>query len=185
MKKIKLNEVIRVKRGKSLPGKYYSTEESSLIRLTLGNFSYPINGFKVNASKNDLFYSGEVEKEFILKEGDIITPLTEQVRGLLGSTAIIPESNKYVQSGDIGLVLLNEEKIDRNFVYYLIQSKIIREQLSVTAQQTKIRHTSPDKIENCVAWIPELKEQRKIGSLLKFIDRKIEVNNMINDNLAA
>ena len=184
MKKIKLRDVLKVKRGKSLPGEFYSTKPTPLVRLTLGNFSYPMNGFKPNTSKEDLFYTGVVEKEFILNKGDIITPLTEQVRGLLGSTAYIPESNKYIQSGDIGLVIPYEGDIDKTFVYYLIQSKIVRDQLSAAAQQTKIRHTSPEKIEDCVAWIPSLSQQTYIGHLLDSIDKKIQFNIRINDNLS-
>lgn len=184
MKKIKLGDVLRVKRGKSLPGEFYSKKETPFIRLTLGNFSYPMNGFKNNISKDDLFYSGSVEEVFILNKGDIITPLTEQVRGLLGSTAIIPESNKYIQSGDIGLVIPNENVLDKKYAYYLIQSKIVRDQLSAAAQQTKIRHTSPEKIEDCVAWIPDLSQQAYVGNLLDSIDKKIQCNIKINDNLS-
>ena len=184
MKKIRLGDVLKVKRGKSLPGEFNSMKETPFIRLTLGNFSYPMNGFKQNTSKDDLFYSGYVEEEFILNKGDIITPLTEQVRGLLGSTAIIPESKKYIQSGDIGLVIPNEKVLDKNYAFYLIQSKIVRDQLSAAAQQTKIRHTSPEKIEDCIAWIPDIRQQEYIGHLLYCIDKKIRCNTKINDNLS-
>ena len=93
MKKIKLKEVLEIKRGTSLSGEFYATR-GQYIRLTLGNFNYPNGGFKENTSKEDIFFTGNVKSQFILKKGDIITPLTEQVMGLLGETATIPESNK-------------------------------------------------------------------------------------------
>ena len=34
-------------------------------------------------------------------------------------------------------------------------------------------------------WIPELSEQKRIGKLLRSIDRKIELNRAINQNLEA
>ncbi len=102
--KIKLGELLEVKRGVSLAGEFYS-ETGEKIRLTLGNFDYPNGGFKNNISKTDIYFTGKVKPEFILKKGDIITPLTEQVSGLLGETARIPEDNLYIQSGDIGLVV--------------------------------------------------------------------------------
>ena len=182
MKKIKLKDVLKVKRGASLSGEYYSTS-GKYIRLTLGNFNYPNGGFKTNTSKEDIYFVGKVKEEFILKEGDIITPLTEQVQGLLGETAFIPESNKYIQSGDVGLVIPDENVLDNNFAYYLISSSNIKKQLGAAAQQTKIRHTSPDKIENCVAWIPELSIQSKIGLILNRINEKISLNAQINNNL--
>ena len=182
MRKIKLKEVLEIKRGTSLSGKYYSTS-GQYIRLTLGNFNYPNGGFKENRSKEDIFFKETVKPQFILKKGDIITPLTEQVMGLLGKTATIPESNKYIQSGDIGLVVPNEEKLDKRFAYYLISSGIIKKQLAVSSQQTKIRHTSPEKIMDCIAWIPEIEEQKKIALLLDNINLKISNNNQINNNL--
>lgn len=182
MRKIKLGEVLDVKRGCSLSGDYYSTE-GEYVRLTLGNFSYPDNGFKLNTSKDNLFYTGDFKEEFLLKEGDIITPLTEQVRGLLGNTATIPESNKYIQSGDIGLIIPNEELLNKRYAYYLVSSPIIKKQLDAGSQQTKIRHTNPDAIKSCVAYIPDLKTQEKIARILDDINSKIAVNKKINDNL--
>ena len=182
MKKVKLKEILEVKRGTSLSGKYYS-DTGDKIRLTLGNFDYHGGGFKENTAKADIYFTGEVKPQFILKKGDIITPLTEQVSGLLGETAIIPEDNKYIQSGDIGLVIPNPKELDSRFAYYLISSSIIKKQLDVSSQQTKIRHTSPEKIMDCIAWIPELKIQRKIAKFLDLINEKIKNNSKINNNL--
>lgn len=180
--KCKLGELVDVTRGMSLSGQYYS-EEGELIRLTLGNFNMNGGGFKKNTSKSDLYFTGPVREEFILKKGDIITPLTEQSLGLLGTTARIPESGKYIQSQDVALVRCKPGKIDPNFCYYLVSSHSVKQQLSAAAQQTKIRHTSPEKIMNCTVWVPELQEQERIGALLTEIDSQIELNCSINRNL--
>ena len=184
LKKSRLGELIEVTRGASLSGEYYSTK-GEYIRLTCGNFDYHNNCFKENTSKDNLFYTGEFREEFLLEKGDIITPLTEQAIGLLGTTARIPKSGKYIQSQDIALVKCKAGKIDPTFCYYLISSRLVRNQLSVAAQQTKIRHTSPDKIKACTVWIPELDEQITIGRLLASLDDKIHLNKRINDNLRA
>ena len=182
LKKYVLGELIEVTRGASLSGEYYSTE-GKYIRLTCGNFDYHNNRFKENTSKDDLFYTGSFRDEFLLEKGDIITPLTEQAVGLLGATARIPESGKYIQSQDIALIKCKCNRIDPAFCHYLISSPLVRKQLSAAAQQTKIRHTSPDKIKDCVVWIPELDEQKAIGRILASLDEKIEINRQINDNL--
>ena len=182
MNKIKLGDCIEVKRGTSLSGDFYS-ETGDKIRLTLGNFNYPNGGFKQNTSKKDIYFTGKVKSEFILKKGDIITPLTEQVSGLLGETAIIPESNLYIQSGDIGLILPDETIVDKNFIYYLLSSPIIKKQLSAGAQQTKIRHTSPEKIKDCEVILPDLLTQEIFGKILKSIDDQIERNNTMVQKL--
>lgn len=181
MKKYKLGELMKVTRGMSLGGEFYSTQ-GELMRLTLGNFDYKNNCFKDDKSKDNLFFTGTVKPEFILKKGDIITPLTEQAIGLLGSTARIPCIGKYIQSQDVALIKCNEN-LNPDFAFYLIPSKFVRNQLSAAAQQTKIRHTSPDKIKNCTVWIPEYSAQKKIGSFLSSLDEKIALNRRINARL--
>ena len=184
LQKYKLGELVDVARGASLSGDYYSTK-GEYIRLTCGNFDYRNNCFKENTSKDNLFYTGAFKAEFLLEKGDIITPLTEQAIGLLGTTARIPESGKYIQSQDIALIRCKTDRIDPTFCYYLISSRLVRNQLSAAAQQTKIRHTSPDKIKACTVWIPELDNQKAIGRLLASLDEKIQLNKRINDNLEA
>jgi type I restriction enzyme S subunit len=181
--KYKLGELIDVTRGASLAGEYYATE-GKLIRLTLGNFDYQNGGFKVNTSKDNIFFTGDVRDEYILKKGDIITPLTEQTPGLLGSTAIIPEDNTYIQSQDVALVKC-KEGLDPLFCYYLLPSRLVKTQLGAAAQQTKIRHTTPDRIKDITVFVPSIEEQRLIGKTLYSIDKKIHVNRTINRNLEA
>ena len=184
MKKYRLGELIEVSRGASLSGEFFA-KEGRYIRLTCGNFDYQNNCFKENTSKDNLYYIGEFKEEFLLKEGDIITPLTEQAIGLLGSTALIPESGKYIQSQDVAKVTCNEALLDQNYAFYLLSSALVKQQLSAGAQQTKIRHTSPGKIKDCIVWLPPLTEQKRIGQLLSTIDRKIALNRAINHNLEA
>lgn len=184
LKKYKLRDLISVTRGASLPGEYYS-ETGEYIRLTMGNFNYNGNGFKENTSKTDIYYTGPIREEFILKKGDIITPLTEQAIGLLGTTAMIPQSGKYIQSQDVALITCKDEKLDHLFCYYLISSDIVKKQLSAAAQQTKIRHTSPDKIMDCTVWIPEMAVQQRIGKALYDIDKKIALNTRMSAELEA
>lgn len=177
-----MGEILDITRGASLSGEFYATE-GKYIRLTCGNFDYQNNCFKENKSKDNLYYVGNFKPEFLMEKGDIITPLTEQAIGLLGSTAIIPESGKYIQSQDVAKIVCKENQLDKDFAFYLISSNVIKQQLSAAAQQTKIRHTSPDKIKDCIVWIPELTEQKHIGKLLRNLDSKIELNRAINQNL--
>ena len=182
--RIKLGDVLDIKRGTSLSGDKYATS-GRLIRLTLGNFDYFGGGFKENTSKENIYYVGSVRNDFIMQKGDIITPLTEQVRGLLGETARIPVSDLYIQSQDIGKVIPNESKLDKDFAFYLISSPIIKYQLDAGSQQTKIRHTSPDKIKECIAWIPSLDNQRKIAKVLDSLNSKILLNKRIIKELES
>ena len=183
-KRYKLGDLIDVTRGTSLSGKFYATE-GKYIRLTCGNFDYNNNSFKINTSKDNIYFTGQIKAEYLMKKGDIITPLTEQAIGLLGSTAIIPEDNLYIQSQDVAKITCKKDLIDPSFAFYLVSSTLVKNQLSAGAQQTKIRHTSPDKIKDCVVWIPSLEDQKKVGNLLSTIDNKIAINKQTNCDLEA
>ena len=175
MTKCVLGDLMEVTRGASLAGKYYATAGDK-IRLTLANFDYANNCFKPDTSKDNVFYTQAVDDRFVLIEGDIITPLTEQTPGLLGTTARIPESGKYIQSQDVALLKPFTEKLDPDYCFYLVSSKAVRNQLGAMSQQTKIRHSSPDKIKSCTVFLPELEKQRRIGAFLSAIDRNIALN---------
>ncbi|QFQ12782.1 restriction endonuclease subunit S [Pseudoprevotella muciniphila] len=184
LKEYTIGQLAEVTRGTSLSGEFYSSE-GKFIRLTGGNFDYQNNRFKHNTSKENLYYIGEVKDKYILKHNDIITPLTEQTPGLIGSTAFIPESGKYIQSQDVALVTPNESLLDKDFCFYLLSSNFVKKQLASGAQQTKIRHTSPDRIKQCKVFIPAIEEQKRIGKLLRHLDEKITLNIAINRNLAT
>ena len=62
----KLGQLLNITRGASLSGEYYATEGEH-IRLTLGHFDYVNGGFKENTSKDNLYFTGDVKEEFILK----------------------------------------------------------------------------------------------------------------------
>lgn len=114
LKKCLLGELIAVTRGASLSGNYYSTK-GEFIRLTCGNFDYRNNCFKDNTSKDNLFYTGEFKEEFLLEKGDIITPLTEQAMGLLGTTARIPESGNISRVRISHLLSVKQTELTRHF----------------------------------------------------------------------
>ena len=60
----------------------------------------------------------------------------------------------------------------------------MRKQLGAAAQQTKIRHTSPDKIKDCEVIIPEdVNQQIKITNLINTLEDKITLNNKTNTEL--
>lgn len=70
----------------------------------------------------DRFYSGDIPEEYILKEDDLIVAMTEQGPGLLGSSALIPESGRYLHNQRLGLVQIRDDTaFDTLFLYYLFR----------------------------------------------------------------
>ena len=172
--KHKLGELLRVTRGASLPGTGYA-DSGKYLRLTLANFQEE-GGFKEFKSTQGKFFVESFDSRFLMHKGDLITPLTEQSPGLLGSVAFVPCDGLYIQSQDVGLISCNTEMLDKRFAYYLFLTHSVREQISARSQQTKIRHTSPDKIADVEVYLPDLPTQLRIAGVLGSIDEKIELN---------
>ena len=178
-KRYKLGELLRVKHGWAFKGEFFSDTGVQSI-LTPGNF-YESGGFKANPSK-DRFYSGDYPKEYLCSKGDLVVAMTEQAAGLLGSTAIVPEENRYLHNQRIGLISCNES-LNKDFAYYLFMTQSVRQQISRSASGTKVKHTSPEKIYDVQVDIPKIQTQKNIAIFLSILDKKIQINNQINQEL--
>src|SRR5437588_4154465 len=134
----RLGELIHIKHGYAFKGEYFS-DSGSFVVLTPGNF-YDDGGFKDKGEKEKR-YVGEVPKDFILKRGDLLMAMTEQAEGLLGSSAIVPSNDLYLHNQRIGLVTeLDSSRVDRKFLYYLFNTRHVRQQIRGSASGTKVRN---------------------------------------------
>lgn len=74
---------------------------------------------------------------------------------------------------------------DPYFIYYYLTQSSVIESLQAIAEQSTSTYPSikPSDIEDIELDLPELETQKKIGSTLRMLDRKIALNQEINDNL--
>ena len=73
---------------------------------------------------------------------------------------------------------------DEDFLYYLVCSPIVRDiAIKSMVGSSGRQRVQTEVIKNMELYVPKLDVQRKIGSLLKKLDDKIQLNNRINDNL--
>ena len=74
---------------------------------------------------------------------------------------------------------------DPYFIYYYLTQSSVIESLQAIAEQSTSTYPSikPSDIEDIELDVPELETQKKIGSTLRMLDRKIALNEEINDNL--
>jgi len=76
--------------------------------------------------------------------------------------------------------------VDEDYLYYLVCSPIVRDiAIKSMVGSSGRQRVQIDVIKDIKLDLPSLDEQVKIGSLLKFLDDKISLNNKINNNLAA
>ena len=168
----RLGDLLEIKHGYAFLGGHFANSGSHIV-LTPGNF-HDEGGFKQKGDK-EKWYNGPIPADYVLNEGDLIVAMTEQAEGLLGSSAIIPRSGHYLHNQRLGLVQIRDRKqADQHFVYYLLNSKPVRQQIRASASGVKIRHTAPSRIAEVKVSIPPLPVQRRIAGILSAYDELIE-----------
>jgi type I restriction enzyme S subunit len=158
-----MRDLFTVKHGYAFDGKFF-TSQGDYVLLTPGNF-FDEGGFKLK--EKEKYYTGEIPDGYLLNRGDLLVAMTEQAEGLLGSSAIIPESGKYLHNQRLGLLTsLQPDLIDLRFLYHLFNSRQVRVQIRASASGVKVRHTSPTRIGEVKVRILSVPTQRKIASIL-------------------
>ncbi|MEH1869576.1 MAG: restriction endonuclease subunit S [Nostoc sp.] len=172
--KSRLSNHFEIKHGYAFKGEYFANSGRYIV-LTPGNF-YEEGGFKER--KNEKYYSVDHPVEFILKKGDLIVAMIEQGEGLLGSSAIVPNDDKYLHNQRLGLIVnLNEKTLSKNFLYYLFNTRAVRNSIIATATGIKVKHTAPNRILSIEVPLPPLATQQRIADILSTYDRFIDNNN--------
>lgn len=84
-------------------------------------------------------------------------------------------------------LVINEDLIDYQYCYYLLASDYLTNYLCGINSNTSGSHKriNPDILLSVDVALPTLNEQKRIGSMLANLDRKIEINRAINHNLEA
>ena len=137
---------------------------------------------------NDLRYVYKTEKTItelgllnsstkMLQRNDVII----SARGTVGEIASIPFPMAFNQSC-YGL-RAKQSIIDSDFLYYLLKYSVntLKKNTHGSVFDTITRGT----FESIEGDIPSFDSQKRIASMLSDIDRKIELNTQINNNLAA
>lgn len=170
----KLGDGIHIKHGFAFLGEYFA-DEGTYVVLTPGNF-FEKGGFKSRPDK-DRYYVGTFPSDYLLRQDDLIVAMTEQGPGLLGSSAIIPEDNKYLLNQRLGLLdKIDEEIFDKKYLYHLFNSRNVRGQINGSASGTKVRHTSPGRIYKVKVIVPDVISQRYISSIIENYGQLIDNN---------
>lgn len=113
----------------------------------------------------------------LLQKGDVII----SARGTVGEIATIPFPMAFNQSC-YGL-RAKRDIVTADFLYYLIKYNVFV--LKKNTHGSVFDTITRDTFDGIEIEIPNLQIQEKITSILSDFDEKIELNNAINDNLAA
>ena len=111
-----------------------------------------------------------------------ITPCLEN--GKRAQVSILDDNEVGFGSTEYIVFRAKKNMTNADFLYYLVCSPMVREPAVKSMVGSSGRQRAQiNVIERIEVAVPPLEEQQKIGSILRALDDKIELNNRINDNL--
>jgi len=173
-----IKEIAELSGGYAFKSKKFIEEEpkNGYQVIRMGN----IEMCNLNLNKNNVYLEkkklNENAYKYILNEGDIIITLTGTVsKRDYGEVVLIEEDNQYLLNQRNCRISPNE-KIINYYLYNYLQTKVFRDQFFLegkggTGNQENI---SIRDVAKMMVLLPAIEEQKKIVSLLKSVDKKIQ-----------
>lgn len=165
--KYRLDEIVDVTMGQSPKSEYYNTEKNGYPFLQ-GNRTF---GFKYPTFDT---YTTVATK--FAKAGDVIM----SVRAPVGALNITPVDMCLGR----GVCSLRMKNGNQSFLFYMMKYYVSH--LLKSESGTVFGSVNKNDINGLEVDIPEdVEKQKRIARYLEMIDDKIELNNVVNNNLAA
>ena len=128
----------------------------------------------------------EIDKCSIGKGMVAITKDSETRDDIGVATYIADDFENVVLGYHCALIIPNSAIVDGKYLNAFMHTRYIQKYFENNASGSGQRYTlSNDTIGNIPVLLPSIEEQHIIGNVLADIDRKIELNKQINDNLEA
>ena len=159
------------------------------ISIKLCNFTDVYNNWAITERMYNNFMNATANRSEIerykLKKGMIAITKDSEKKEDIGMSSYIADSFDDVILGyHTALINPYSKNVDSKYLNAYLNSYIARKYFSKSASGSGQRYTlTIDIIKKLPLYLPSLDIQKKIGNLLSNIDRKIEINYQINNNL--
>jgi len=165
----KLGDLIKLKNGYAFSSDNFSN--SGPIVLTPGNFK--LNGGLYFNDRNTIRYSGNISKEMVFQNGDLLIVMTDLTPdcNLLGKPGLVNSDEKVLHNQRIGKISIANHSVLKDYLYWFFVSELFSKRMKETATGSTVRHTSVGSINNSKIPLPPTKiEQTAIATALSDAD---------------
>ena len=181
LRKVKFNELYKISSGISTSKEQYGQGFPFLsFREVFKNYFLP-------DKLADLLDTSIIEQEkFSIKKGDIfITRTSETLDELAMSSVALKDYPRATFSGFLKRLRPINDEVYSKYIAFFLRSRYFRKAINNNTIMTLRASFNEDIFSFLDLYLPNYKEQVKIGDLLYNIEKKIQINTKINDNLVA
>ena len=182
--KRRLGDIIEFKAGYAFPSNGMLNEKSTYQLIKMSN----VYRNELRLDRNPSFWP-EVDakqREFILKKGDTVLTLTGTVgKKDFGYSVQITEGDKYLLNQRLVLLREKKNKSANDFINQLVSNEKFLGDFFETAKGGTGNQTNVgiEDVKNLTFFFPSDTEQRKIAAFLSVIDKRIQTQNKIIEDL--
>ncbi len=156
----------------SLDGKYFLLSNKNIV-----DGKIVINATKDRRIDKQTF--DKINKRTKLEKDDVLISTV----GTLGKLCIVEPNFNYTIQRSIGVIKPNQEKLNSNFLKYLLMTNTYQNLLQKTSKGAVQKCIFIDDLKNLNVSIPPLESQQKIAAVLSALDDKIALNRRMNAKL--
>ena len=179
LRKVKFNELYKISSGISTSKEQYGRGFPFLsFREVFKNYFLP------DKLANLLDTSIIEQEKFSIKKGDIfITRTSETLDELAMSSVVLKDYPRATFSGFLKRLRPINDEVYSKYIAFFLRSRYFRKAINNNTIMTLRASFNEDIFSFLDLYLPNYKEQVKIGDLLYNIEKKIQINTKINDNL--
>ena len=114
-------------------------------------------------------------KDKVLNKDDITMILNDKTSSgnIIGRVLLIDKSEEYVYNQRTERIEINKKEYDPLFIYQLLNAPNIRKKIIIESQGNTQIYVNWTKIKELLYYVPDIKEQEKLGIYFKNIDNLI------------
>lgn len=174
---VTLSEVGILTPGYAFKSKDFGEHQAKVIKITdIKPDLSPDSLCGVNTSNYD---DCKLQK-YIVREGDYFIAMT----GSIGKVGRLSSGQAYLNQRVLGVRATQE--IDSEFLWFMLNTKEFNDHLLTHVDSHSVQaNISAKSVGSFQFNLPSLANQRKLTTILAPIEKQIELNNRINDYLAA
>lgn len=160
------------------------------IEVSLCNFVDVYYNWAITERKADSFMKATARQSeidrFALKKGQVAITKDSETKYDIGvATYIADDFDNVILGYHCALITPNENKLSGKYLNAFFHTKFVQKYFELNATGSGQRFTlSLDAIKDMPIYLPSLSKQKEIAEIFSKIDRKIELNEAINDNLS-